>query len=228
MQASLSTEAESADPVQVLIDTMDADHAASVESRIQALENQNGEMSRKLDQLLLLATGNSQNQNPPGPRPITPPPVHRSPSPSSLKMPKASPPSDYNGDRAQGRSFLNSCRLYMSLRRQEFLDDDASIRWVLSYMKSGRAATFANRVLRNESNGLLPYFTYAEFETAFIREFLPENEALQATLKIESTAYFQGTRDVDSYIDEFKDLVDVSGYTDASRQAHTSHSCLQC
>jgi hypothetical protein len=33
-------------------------------------------------------------------------------------------------------------------------------------------------------------------------------------MKLESTQYFQGKRSVDAYVDEFEDLIELSGYTD--------------
>jgi hypothetical protein len=44
--------------------------------------------------------------------------------------------------------------------------------------------------------------------------FCPENEATTAVMRLESDQYFQGKWNVEAYIDEFKDLVDLSGYTD--------------
>jgi hypothetical protein len=44
--------------------------------------------------------------------------------------------------------------------------------------------------------------------------FCPENEATSALMHLKSDRYFQGQRNVEAYIDEFKDLVDMSGYTD--------------
>jgi hypothetical protein len=45
--------------------------------------------------------------------------------------------------------------------------------------------------------------------------FCPENEATTVLMRLESDRYFQGKRNVEAYIDEFKDLVDLSGYTDS-------------
>jgi hypothetical protein len=44
--------------------------------------------------------------------------------------------------------------------------------------------------------------------------FCPENEATTALMRLESDRYYQGKQNVEAYIDEFKDLVDLSGYTD--------------
>jgi hypothetical protein len=44
--------------------------------------------------------------------------------------------------------------------------------------------------------------------------FCPENEATTALMRLESNWYYQGKRNVEAYIDEFKDLIDLSGYTD--------------
>jgi hypothetical protein len=44
--------------------------------------------------------------------------------------------------------------------------------------------------------------------------FCPENEATSTLMRLKSDHYFQGQRNVEVYIDEFKDLIDMSGYTD--------------
>jgi hypothetical protein len=48
----------------------------------------------------------------------------------------------------------------------------------------------------------------------FVSAFCPENEATTALMRLKSDCYFQGKQNVEAYIDEFKDLVDLSGYTD--------------
>jgi hypothetical protein len=48
----------------------------------------------------------------------------------------------------------------------------------------------------------------------FVATFCPENEATMALMRLESDRYYQCKQNVEAYIDEFKDLVDLSGYTD--------------
>jgi hypothetical protein len=44
--------------------------------------------------------------------------------------------------------------------------------------------------------------------------FCPENKATMALMRLESNWYYQGKRNVEAYIDECKDPIDLSGYTD--------------
>jgi hypothetical protein len=56
-------------------------------------------------------------------------------------------PSNFDRDRAQGRTFLTSCELYISLSQSDFVKDQVRIHWALSYFKGGHAATFSERVI---------------------------------------------------------------------------------
>ena len=133
---------------------------------------------------------------------------------TNLKL-KLAPPSDFDGDHGKGRAFLNSCELYLCLSPNRFPDDLSKIYWALTYMKTDHAYMFANRTLRYESITKLPRFhTWAEFRTEFIKEFFLRNETQRAITRLETTAYFQGKGSVDDYINKFKDLIDLSGYTD--------------
>ena len=55
-------------------------------------------------------------------------------------------PDAYDSERATGEQFLQSCLTYIQLCGDDFVSDDLKVVWVLSYMKSGRAATYALRV----------------------------------------------------------------------------------
>jgi hypothetical protein len=127
--------------------------------------------------------------------------------------PRPSPPSDYDGDRAKGRDFLKSCTLYIRLCHADFVDDQAKILWVLSYMKTDRASDFANEALEySDTTGRDLYKDWAAFYVALVENFLPPCEASIAVLRLESDRYYQGKRTVQEYLDEFKTLVRRSGY----------------
>jgi hypothetical protein len=49
-----------------------------------------------------------------------------------------------------------------------------------------------------------------EFESIFC----PENKATTVLMTLESDWYFQGKQNIDTYMDEFKELIALSGYTD--------------
>jgi hypothetical protein len=44
--------------------------------------------------------------------------------------------------------------------------------------------------------------------------FCPENEATTVLMRLKSDRYYQGKQNVEAYIDMFKDLINLSGYTD--------------
>src|SRR3979490_2012845 len=98
-------------------------------------------------------------------------------------------PESFNGDWKKGRAFLTSCQLYMNLRRTEFTDEQDQIQWVLSYMKSGRAATFAQRTLRKEFRMKKPVFAnYQEFHQQLELEFCEEDETTHTLMCLDSVA----------------------------------------
>jgi hypothetical protein len=115
----------------------------------------------------------------------------------------------------QGRTFLTPCELYISLTQSDFIEDQVCIHRALSYFKGGCVATFAKCIIWQEMRTRKMCFTsWDEFREEFTAAFCPENEATTALMRLESDHYFQGKRNVEAYIDEFKDLIDLSGYTD--------------
>jgi hypothetical protein len=60
----------------------------------------------------------------------------------------------------------------------------------------------------------MAFADWMDFTSEFRSTFCPENEATSALMRLQSDCYFQCQRNVEAYIDEFRDLVDMSGYTD--------------
>jgi hypothetical protein len=58
------------------------------------------------------------------------------------------------------------------------------------------------------------FTSWRDFTEEFAATFCPGNEAATALMRLESDRYYQGKQNIEAYIDEFKDLVDLSGYTD--------------
>ena len=141
----------------------------------------------------------------------------RTPTPLSVisrrQRVKPSPPPEFSGDRAKGRAFLNACELYLRMVPDQFSSEENKVTWAYTFMKSGRAALFVDRMLRFENKvGSPRYATWSDFRPAFVTEFCPKNEGQLALAKLETSAYHQGRRTVDEYIDDFRDLVDMAGY----------------
>jgi hypothetical protein len=149
------------------------------------------------------------------PPPVSPPHVTTPLQASQPSRVKLGVPSNFDGDRAQGHAFLTSCKLYISLTASDFVDKQVRIHWALSYFKGGRAASFTERILRQElRSGKMCFTSWSDFTEEFTSTFCPENKATTALMRLESDRYFQGKQNIEAYIDEFKDLIDLSGYTD--------------
>jgi hypothetical protein len=88
------------------------------------------------------------------------------------------------------------------------------IHWALSYFKGRHAANFAERIIQQEMQTRKMCFASWDKFREFTAVFCPENVATTVLMRLESDHYFQGKQNVEVYIDEFKDLIDLSGYTD--------------
>jgi hypothetical protein len=76
-------------------------------------------------------------------------------------------------------------------------------------MKSGRVATFAQRMLRKEFQTKKPAFAnYQEFHQQLGLEFCEEDETTHSLMHLESDQYHQRLRTISEFIDEFQELVD--------------------
>jgi hypothetical protein len=92
-------------------------------------------------------------------------------------------PSHFDRDGAQGHAFLTSCKLDICLTQLDFIDKQVRIHWALSYFKGGCAASFAERILRQELwSGKMCFASWHNFTEEFMAIFCPENEATTALM----------------------------------------------
>lgn len=159
----------------------------------------------------------------PGPsHPITPnirenrlPPINELPSAFAPSALRPAPPNEFDGTRDSGKAFLTSCRLYFSLCGGQLPDHQVRIHWALTFMKTGRAATFAQWVIQRQALSPGPVFaTWDEFEEEFRTRFCPQDEEIAALTKLEGTGYYQNRQPVSNYIDRFEELITAAGYTE--------------
>jgi hypothetical protein len=93
-----------------------------------------------------------------------------------------------------------------------FVSQEKLVRFAMSFMSKDAAARWAER---RASAVPFPFSTWARFEAEFRLQFVEENEQDQALTKLESHSYFQGSRDIYRYTDNFKELAVTAGYSDA-------------
>ena len=197
---------------------VDTDRLLALEATVDEMRGKN-EATHQLLQAILDRLGPAQAQN--APPPLRKPESHRR---SSIPTPSAgrnkvslrpSTPSEFDGDRSNGKAFLTSCRTYIRLCPEAFDDDTTRIFWAMSFMKTGRAGRWATREFEQEArDGQLRFIDWMDFEDEFRKDFLPLNSEATAINILEGTSYFQGKKSVDDYLDRFRDIVHDSGYTD--------------
>ncbi|PFH44927.1 hypothetical protein AMATHDRAFT_114560, partial [Amanita thiersii Skay4041] len=134
---------------------------------------------------------------------------------STPRGPKMATPPIYDGSMATCEGFINSCRLYMSAKPQEFPSLRIKITWVLGFMQTGMAQMFRDH--------FLVYMATPEFHMQYEQSTEPDQiEHLQykafgdpnkqATAIQEVTTIKQGSRSAEEHVQLFKQSYMRSGY----------------
>jgi hypothetical protein len=122
----------------------------------------------------------------------------------------------FDRDCAKGHAFMNLCRLYIGLCPDEFPDDEKNIFWVLSFFKKDRVATWADHTLCwAECHSCQRHAMWDTFIKDYISHFCPPNERMTALIKLEMKQYYQNKCNIEEYIDEFEELINMSQYKDS-------------
>jgi hypothetical protein len=129
---------------------MDEERFQQMEKRLNEQAEATQAMNETLNKFLAVMANQEAARNVAPPPPVSPSFVTTTLQASHPSRVKPGVPSHFDGDRAQGRAFLTSCELYISLTQSDFVDDQVRIHWVLSYFKGGCAASFAERILCQE------------------------------------------------------------------------------
>jgi hypothetical protein len=194
---------------------MDEERFQQMEKRLNEQAEATQAMNKTLNKFIAIMGNQEAARNVAPPPPVSPPLVTTTLQASHPSRVKPGIPSHFDGDRAQGCAFLMSCELYILLTQSDFVDKQVRIHWALSYFEGGHAASFTERILRQElQSGKMCFASWHNFTEEFASMFCPENEATTALMQLEFDHYYQGKQNAEVYINEFKDLIDLSGYTD--------------
>ena len=104
----------------------------------------------------------------------------------------------------------------MCLCLDSFPKEQTKITWTLSYMKSGRAAKWAEWIFYWEEKNprYSKFLDWDEFWNEFRKDFCPAHSDVAAINKLESMTYYQKPQSINDYLDEFMELVAEAGYMD--------------
>jgi hypothetical protein len=146
---------------------------ATLFNQVQTLQSQNQELKKLLDD--------------------------RTTDSSNIRLAvKSAKPDEYDGNRDKLNHFINSLSLYIAMERKGLSSEELII-IALSFMKKGRAATWAENYLET---GHMKTQSYEDFVTALRDSFGDSDIALTAQMTLESLR--QGSGPVTEYITTFE------------------------
>jgi hypothetical protein len=88
-------------------------------------------------------------------------------------------------------------------------------------------ASFAECIIWQEmQSGKMCLASWSEFKEDFMSVFCLENEATTALMQLKSNHYFQGKQNIEVSINEFKDLINLSGYTNCKSNPNSQREQL--
>jgi hypothetical protein len=116
---------------------MDKERFQQMEERLNKQAEATQAMNETLNKFLAVMANQEAARNIAPPPPVSPPHVTTPLQASQPSRVKPGIPSHFDEDRAQGRAFLMSCKLYISLTQSDFVDKQVRIHWALSVILQG-------------------------------------------------------------------------------------------
>jgi hypothetical protein len=166
---------------------MDEERLQQMEKRLNEQVEATRAMNKTLNKFIAIMGNQEAARNVAPPPPVSPPLVTTTLQASHPSRVKPGIPSNFDGDRAQGRAFLTSCGLYILLTALDFVNKQVRIHWALSYFKGRCAVSFTERILWQElRSGEVCFASWSDFTEEFMSAFCPENEATTALMRLES------------------------------------------
>jgi hypothetical protein len=131
--------------------------------------------------------------------------------PAKAKGRGVAEPDPFDGKRENGRRFLHQIWMYIQAYPETFTTDQDQILFMLSWMKSGSAAVWAETLGDDLRNGAT--LTMDQVKNDFELNFVLVDEAGDAQNRIDNMT--QGARSVSDYVTEFRSYASKSGYGQA-------------
>jgi hypothetical protein len=116
---------------------MDDERFQQMEKRLNEQVEATRALNETLNKFIAIMSNEEAAKSVAPPAPVSTPLVITPLQASHPSRVKPGIPSNFDRDRAQGRAFITSCELYISLTAPDFIDEQVRIYWALSYFKGG-------------------------------------------------------------------------------------------
>jgi hypothetical protein len=151
-----------------------------------------------------------------------PPPPPPAPAAPVVKTPKMALPKPFDGELANGETFLHQLHLYMTARHTEFTTVDSKMAFALSLMEK-KAQPYADAAMTRIEDHVAhpadpayphPFVDWNDFVDKFRTSFCDPMPQRTAQMKLNTLV--QGSKTADEYSLEFGNLSYKSGYNDVA------------
>ena len=185
--------------------------AGDLASLLQLGQQQQEQIQQQRQQLAEIANLLVQLPRPavPAPHPSVPVPMSASTAPftnAAVPEPKVGNPERFDGDPAQVRAFLTSCRLQFSLQPRTFATEEAKVGFVITHL-TGRARLWGTAEFERQTAACSSFHLFAEEMLKVFDLESSTDGTSQALMTIR-----QGRRSVADYSIDFRTLARRSAW----------------